>query len=60
LALERRRPIHEDEARTAAELAAREQQEPGETTVISYEDKAGHWHEEKSAADDRPDADVEG
>jgi hypothetical protein len=49
-----------DAARKAAHLAAKEQAEPGETTVISYEDKDGHWHEEKSAGDDRPQADVEG
>jgi hypothetical protein len=49
-----------DLAREAAELAAREQAEPGEATVISYEDKEGHWHKEKSAGDDRPEADVEG
>ena len=49
-----------DQAHEAAELAAREQGEPGEATVISYEDKEGHWHKEKSAGDDRPEADVEG
>jgi len=49
-----------DEAHRAAELAAREQAELGEATIISYEDKAGHWHKEKSAGDDRPKADVEG
>ena len=49
-----------DEARKAAELAAKEQAEPGETTVISYEDKKGHWHNEKSPGDDRPEPDVEG
>ena len=49
-----------DLARKAAELAAREQAAPGEATVISYEDKKGHWHKEKSAADDRPEPDVEG
>ena len=49
-----------DEAHKAAELAAREQAEPGEATVISYEDKKGHWHKEKSAGDDRPEAEVEG
>ena len=49
-----------DQARQAAELAAREQAAPGEATVISYEDKKGHWHKEKSAGDDRPEADVEG
>jgi Uncharacterized protein conserved in bacteria (DUF2188) len=49
-----------DEARKAAERAAREQAEPGEATVISYEDKEGHWHEEKSKGNDRPEPDVEG
>ena len=49
-----------DEAHKAAELAAREQAEPGETTIISYEDKGGHWHKEKSAGDDRPKAKVRG
>ena len=49
-----------DGAHKAAELAAREQAEPGEATVISYEDKGGHWHKEKSAGDDRPEAKVEG
>ena len=28
--------------------------------VIAYEDKKGHWHQEKSAGEDRPEADVEG
>jgi uncharacterized protein DUF2188 len=49
-----------DDARKAAELAAKEQAEPGQAADISYEDKKGHWHKEKSAADDRPEADVEG
>jgi Uncharacterized protein conserved in bacteria (DUF2188) len=49
-----------DEAHKAAELAAREQAEPGEATVISYEDKKGHWHDEKSAGDDRPHPKVKG
>jgi len=52
-------PSH-DSARQAAELAAREQRELGETTIISYEDKKGRWHDEKSAGDDRPDVEVEG
>jgi hypothetical protein len=39
-----------DEAHKAAQLAAREQAEPGE----------GHWHKEKSAGNDRPEAEVEG
>lgn len=49
-----------DEAQKAAQLAAREQAQPGEASVISYEDKDGHWHKEKSAGDDRPEAKVEG
>jgi hypothetical protein len=49
-----------DMARKAAERAAREQVVGGETTGISYEDKDGHWHDEVSAGDDRPETDVEG
>ena len=49
-----------DAARKAAELAAREQAEPGSATVISYEDKEGHWHKEKSEGNDRPEPEVEG
>ena len=52
-------PSH-DSARKAAEQAAREQGEPGEATAISYEDKKGHWHSERSAGDDRPEVKVEG
>jgi hypothetical protein len=52
-------PSH-DGARKAAERAAREQAEPGEATIISYEDKKGHWHDERSAGDDRPDVKVKG
>ena len=49
-----------DKARSAAERAAREQHVPGEATVISYEDKEGHWHDESSAGGDRPETDVKG
>jgi len=49
-----------DLARRAAERAAKEQQVPGDTTVISYEDKAGHWHDELSKGNDRPETEVEG
>lgn len=49
-----------DAARMAAELAAREQLEPGETTTISYEDDRGRWHDEVSKGNDRPDVDVKG
>jgi Uncharacterized protein conserved in bacteria (DUF2188) len=52
-------PSH-DLARRAAERAAREQRVPGNTTVISYEDKQGRWHEQRSRGDDRPETDVEG
>jgi hypothetical protein len=52
-------PTH-DAARKAAELAAKEQSAPGEAVVISYEDQQGHWHTEKSAADDRPKTKVRG
>jgi Uncharacterized protein conserved in bacteria (DUF2188) len=50
-------PTHEA-AHKAAERAAREQALPGEATIIAYEDKAGHWHRERSAADDRPEPEV--
>jgi hypothetical protein len=52
-------PSHEA-ARRAAERAAREQVIPGETTAISYEDKDGHWHDEVSAGNNRPETDVAG
>jgi Uncharacterized protein conserved in bacteria (DUF2188) len=52
-------PSHEL-ARRAAELAAKEQVIPGDATDISYEDKKGRWHDERSAGDDRPDTDVDG
>ena len=52
-------PSH-DAARKAAERAAAEQTLPGETEGISWEDKAGRWHDEVSEGDDRPDTDVKG
>ncbi len=52
-------PSH-DLAHKAAERAAREQRAPGETTIISYEDRQGRWHEQRSRGDDRPETDVEG
>jgi hypothetical protein len=52
-------PSHEL-ARRAAELAAKEQVIPGDASDISYEDKKGRWHDERSAGDDRPDTDVDG
>jgi hypothetical protein len=52
-------PSH-DLARKGAERAAKEQGVPGEATIISYEDKQGHWHDEKSAGNDRPEVKVKG
>jgi hypothetical protein len=52
-------PSH-DMARKAAERAAQEQVVPGVTTGITYEDKDGHWHDEVSRGDDRPETEVEG
>ena len=52
-------PSHDD-ARRAAERAAMEQRAPGESTGISYEDKEGHWHDEVSAGNDRPETVVKG
>ncbi len=49
-----------DLARQAAERAAQEQVAPGGTVGIAYEDKQGHWHNELSAGNDRPETDVEG
>ena len=48
-----------DEALYAAKRAAMEQQRPGETTGISWEDAEGHWHEEVASGTDRPITDVE-
>jgi len=49
-----------DLAHRAAERAAKEQVVPGDPTGISYEDKAGRWHDETSPGGDRPETDVEG
>jgi uncharacterized protein DUF2188 len=49
-----------DAALAAARIAALEQQQPGESAGISWEDKQGRWHEEVSKGDDRPVTDVEG
>jgi Uncharacterized protein conserved in bacteria (DUF2188) len=45
-------------AHAAAVRAAREQETPGETTVIEFEDGSGHWHDETARGSDRPDTDV--
>ena len=52
-------PSH-DIARRAAERVAKEQAVPSDATVISYEDKDGHWHKEFSSGNDRPETDVKG
>jgi hypothetical protein len=52
-------PSH-DLARRAAERAAHEQVVPGVTAGISYEDKAGRWHDEVARGDDRPETEVKG
>ena len=51
-------PSHDAAAR-AARIAAREQEQPGTTTGIQYEDEQGQWHAEVSSGDDRPEAEVE-
>jgi len=52
-------PSH-DHARKAAERVAKEQEVPGETTGIEYEDKNARWHEETARGDDRPETEVKG
>ncbi|MGN6585810.1 MAG: DUF2188 domain-containing protein [Rhizobiaceae bacterium] len=47
-----------DAAIRAAKNAAMEQQIPGQTSGIRYEDGNGNWHEEIAEGDDRPEADV--
>src|SRR5262249_40459537 len=44
----------------AAPPTASEQVVPGDAAGISYEDKAGRWHDELSSGDDRPEMEVEG
>ena len=49
-----------NDALEAARTVAIEQQRPGETTGISWEDGKGHWHDEIVQGDDRPVTDVQG
>lgn len=44
----------QEEAQEAARLAAREQEVPGESTPIDYEDEKGRWHHEIADGKDRP------
>jgi hypothetical protein len=46
-------------AHRAAEAAASEQREPGETTEILYEDGDGHWHASLEDGRDRPETRVD-
>jgi hypothetical protein len=48
----------EELAHAAAANAAREQQTPGESEPVQYEDRSGRWHEETANGSDRPDTDV--
>jgi predicted secreted protein len=52
-------PTH-DAARTAAQLAAKEQAQPGDSVEITFEDKQGKWHTELAPGKDRPEIDVDG
>jgi hypothetical protein len=52
-------PSH-DAARHAAERAAKIHVVPGDDADISYEDTAGHWHDEHSSGGDRPQTEVKG
>jgi hypothetical protein len=47
-------------ASAAAHKAAREQEQPGATTGIQYEDERGRWRAEVSDGDDRPQTEVKG
>ena len=38
----------------AAQIAAEEQQTPGDTEVIEFEDSKGKWHTETARGSDRP------
>jgi hypothetical protein len=49
-----------ESARAAALIAAGEQSVAGSDVAIAFEDASGHWHEELSHGDDRPQAIVEG
>jgi len=52
-------PSHEA-AVAAAKRAAAEQELPGATDTIEYEDDKGIWHVEVDPGDDRPDTEVVG
>ena len=47
-----------EDALVAARRAATEQQRPGESGSIEYEDEEGKWHQEVDPGDDRPETEV--
>ncbi len=47
-------------ALAAAQAAAGEQEQPGETGDIEYETAEGEWQTEPSDGEDRPDTEVKG
>ena len=51
-------PTH-DGALTAARRVAREQEIPGKTRAIEYQDATGRWRVELADGDDRPVAEVD-
>ena len=48
-----------DDAHHAAVRAAAEQEQPGQTTRILYEDGFGEWHDAVSQGSDRPSTRVD-
>jgi hypothetical protein len=46
-------------AHLAACRAALEQQQPGQTAGITWEDAGGRWHAEIARGDDRPEVEVD-
>ena len=48
-----------EEAVFAAKRVAREQEVPGESSTIEYQDKSGRWRTEYVSGSDRPDTEVE-
>jgi hypothetical protein len=47
-----------EEAVEAANIVAKEHEQPGETSDIEYQDEEGKWHAETADGRDRPEADV--
>jgi hypothetical protein len=50
-------PAHA-EALAAARVAAEEQEMPGHSETIEYEDEKGKWHTESASGRDRPHTEV--